>query len=48
MPFRLFYDLLSEIAEAETRSVILPKGHDGLPPGAYHFREMFCDEPGLP
>ena len=46
MPFNMFYSRFPREAVAETRSVILPKGHDGLPAGAYHFREMFCDEPG--
>ena len=48
MPFRLFHDLFPELAEAETRSLIVPEGGSGtgLPPGDYAFCEMFCNEPG--
>jgi hypothetical protein len=46
MPFRLLYDLLPEVAKAETRSVCVSKAQGGLPPGWYSFKEMFCDEPG--
>ena len=47
MPYRLFHDLLPEIAEEETRTIIVPPGiKSPLPPGDYAFCEMFCDEPG--
>lgn len=47
MPFRPFHDLLPEMAERETRGIIIPPGAEqGLPPGNYAFVELFCDEPG--
>jgi hypothetical protein len=48
MPFQLFHDLFPEMAERETRSVIVPPGSppSGLPPGQYAFLEMFCNEKG--
>jgi len=48
MPFALFYSRFPEIAEAETRSVILPAGDNpwGLPAGTHSFLDMYCDEPG--
>ncbi|MFO7535317.1 MAG: SEC-C metal-binding domain-containing protein [Kiritimatiellia bacterium] len=44
MPFCLLWEFFPELAEKETRTVILPEAHDGLPAGAYSFMEMFCDE----
>jgi hypothetical protein len=47
MPFRLFHDFFPELAEQETRSVlVLPDSGPGIPPGEYGLLEMFCDEPG--
>ncbi|MHB8361507.1 MAG: hypothetical protein ACYDAO_08845 [Thermoplasmataceae archaeon] len=38
------HDRLPKLAEAETRSLILPKGNkDGLPEGAYIFIESYCN-----
>ena len=47
MPYALLYEYLPEIAEAETRTVIVLPGYGNpLPPDEYSFCEMFCDEPG--
>jgi len=47
MPFILFHDLCPAVAEAETRSLIVPaRVKPALPAGEYIFCEMFCDEPG--
>jgi hypothetical protein len=47
MPFTLFYEYFPEIAERETRSIIItPHSKLKLPAGEYAFLEMFCDEPG--
>ncbi len=47
MPYQFFHDLFPEIAEAETRSIILSDDdpETGLPADAYGFGEMFCNEP---
>lgn len=45
MPFALLYDLLPDVAKAETRSLLLPRP-DGTPGDGFAFMEMFCDEPG--
>lgn len=47
MPYALFHDYFPEIAEKETRTVIvLQKSQHGLPPAHYSLLEMYCDEPG--
>ena len=46
MPYALFHDYFPEIAERETRTIILPNPTDGLPEGHYSLLEMFCDEAG--
>lgn len=48
MPYQLLYDLMPEIAEAETRTVSVfgEESGTGLPPGQYSFCEMFCNERG--
>ncbi len=46
MPFCLLWAKLPELAEQETRTIFVTEACDGLPVGAYSFREMFCDEPG--
>jgi hypothetical protein len=47
MPYSLFYNHFSEIAESETRTVTVPERSEfNLPPAHYSFLEMFCDEPG--
>jgi len=47
MPFVPFHELLPDVAERETRDVmVLPGSNVGLPPGHYGFLEMYCDEEG--
>ena len=46
MPHVAFQSRFGELAERETRTVILPKRTAGLPPGDYSLLEMYCDEPG--
>jgi len=47
MPFVLFHDHFPEIAEAETRTLIVTEDSSvGLPPAHYSLLEMFCDESG--
>ncbi|MBI1745850.1 MAG: hypothetical protein HYR55_04585 [Acidobacteria bacterium] len=47
MPFVLFHDHFPEIAERETRTIMLASGSQfNLPAGQYSFLEMFCDELG--
>lgn len=46
MPYVSFHDYFPEIAERETRTLILPRPTGGLPQGPYTLIEMFCDEPG--
>ncbi len=48
MPYQLFHDLFSEIAQAETRTITIFKERSeiGLPLGQYAFCEMFCNERG--
>jgi hypothetical protein len=47
MPFVLFHDLFPEVAEEETRSLILTEESTlPLPNGDYSFLEMFCNEEG--
>jgi hypothetical protein len=46
MPFALLYDLCPDVAEQESRSIIVtPNANLGLPAGDYLFAEMFCNEP---
>jgi len=46
MPFAMFFSRLPEVAERETRMIILSQRTAGLPPGEYSLLEMYCDEPG--
>ena len=46
MPFVPFQELCPEVAENETRTLTLPTAKGGVPPGAYTFIEMYCDEEG--
>lgn len=47
MPFVPFHDHFPEIAERETRTMLLFEPTPlGLPPACYSFVEMYCDEPG--
>jgi hypothetical protein len=48
MPFELFYSRFPELAEKETRSVLVLDNSftQSLPPSDYGFMELFCDEPG--
>jgi hypothetical protein len=49
MPFELFHSRFAELAEAETRTITVLENSDisgDLPPAAYSFLEMFCNEPG--
>ncbi len=46
MPFVLLHNYFSELAERETRTLMIPEpGVEDLPAGSYSFLEMFCDEP---
>lgn len=47
MPYRQFHDFFPDIAERETRMLIVPPGATKapLPVGEYGLVEMFCDEP---
>jgi len=45
MYFQMFHDLFPELAERETRCIIILRETNlGLPPGQYFFHEMFCNE----
>jgi hypothetical protein len=44
MPFAPFYELLPEVARAETRSITVLKATGALPAGTYTFAEMFCND----
>ena len=47
MPFTSFHDLFPEVAEKETRSIVVPPGAKGpLPADSYGFIELYCDEVG--
>jgi hypothetical protein len=47
MPFVFFHEYFPEIAERETRNMIVLEASSlGLPPARYSLVEMFCDEPG--
>ena len=47
MPFSPLHEYLPEIAERETRSIMLFPGNEfNLPPADYGLVEMFCNEPG--
>ena len=47
MPFVLFHDLFPEVAEEETRTLILTEESTlPLPKGDYSFLEMFCNDEG--
>lgn len=47
MPYAPFEEYFRELAEKETRVItVFPGGVDGLPPDAYAFRELFCNERG--
>lgn len=48
MPFELFYSRFPELAEKETRSVLVLDNSliQSLPAADYGFMEAFCDEPG--
>lgn len=47
MPYRQFHDFFPDLAERETRTLIVPPGATkaALPEGEYGLVEMFCDEP---
>ena len=45
MPYTMFYDRFPDIAERETRSLIVLDDPD-LPPDTYALTELYCDEPG--
>lgn len=48
MPYQLFHDYFPEIAQRETRSIMLLEDHPftGIPAGNYGLLEAFCNEPG--
>lgn len=47
MPYVLFHGHFPEVAERETRTIIiLEDSFLGLPRGQYSLLEMYCDEPG--
>jgi len=46
MPFELFHNYFPEMAERETRSVVLTAPQNGLSAGNYGMLEMYCNEPG--
>jgi hypothetical protein len=47
MPFIPFHDLCPELAKRETRTITVPPGSPiRVPPGAYEFVALFCDEAG--
>jgi len=48
MSYQLFHDYFPEIAERETRGILLQEPHrfTDIPPGNYGFLEAFCNEPG--
>ena len=46
MPYAMFQSRFPEIAQRETRTIILSERISGLPPGHYSLLEMYCDEPG--
>lgn len=47
MPYALLHDHFPDVAERETRTIIvLEDSNASLPPGRYSFLEMFCDERG--
>ena len=45
MPYTMFYDRFPDIAEKETRNLIVFNEPD-LPPDTYALTELYCDEPG--
>ncbi len=45
MPYAMFYDRFPDIAEKETRNLIVFNDPD-LPPDTYTLTELYCDEPG--
>ena len=47
MPYTMFFPGFRDIAEQETRSIMVPPGNQwSLPAAQYSFLEMFCDEKG--
>ncbi len=47
MPYAPFEEYFHDLAEEETRVItVFPGGVDGLPPDAYAFRELYCNERG--
>jgi hypothetical protein len=47
MPFTLFHSRFPEIAERETRTImVLRDSTQGLPVDQYGLLELYCDEPG--
>lgn len=45
MPYVPFHNYFPDVADRETRTVIVPPGSaTGLPAGEYGFLEMYCDE----
>ncbi len=45
MPYTVFYDRFPDIAERDTRSLIVLDDPD-LPPDTYALTELCCDDPG--
>ncbi len=45
MAYAPFYEKFTELAETETRSMILLYDIDGVPAGEYTLIEMFCNDP---
>ena len=47
MPYSMFYACFPDVAERETRTILVPAGSDiGLPADEYGFIELYCNEPG--
>ena len=47
MPYAMFSSYFPDVAERETRMIIVTDGSPfGLPPAEYAFLEMYCDEKG--
>jgi hypothetical protein len=46
MPFVPFHDFYPELADRETRTVMLPEEIGGLPADDYSFLELYCDDRG--
>lgn len=44
MPHIPFYTILPEIAEKETRTIVIKEHYNDLPKGEYGFIELYCDD----